>query len=94
MMSDDGEKPKKPRRVNRKRKVLNTARATNSSSKVWSVCHNTGEDLWQALVIDSVTKRVQCRGSLVQGESLSYTSLNEIMERDFERMVEEDKDSK
>src|SRR5690606_22811076 len=93
MMTDD-EKPKKHRRVNRKRKALNTARATNSSSKVWAVCVDTEKNLWQALVIDARTKEIQCRGDIVCGMNPSYHNLNEIMESDFKRMVEEDEEKK
>ncbi len=89
---DDKKKPR--RRVNRKRVALNTARATNSSSKVLAVCVDTGRDLWRAIVFDARTKEIQCRGDIVKGKNPSYTALTEKMEKDFELMVKEHEENK
>lgn len=84
-MSED--KPKKTRRrVNYKRKALNTVRKKKPKTRLLTVCLDTDRNLWKALVFDTNTKRIVCSGKIKEGQIDAHRSLNEEIDKAIENM--------
>ena len=74
----------KPRRVNRKRKALSTAKQLTQVPLMWNICHNTQDDIWQVLILDQMTKRKIAKGPVVQGRNNAYAAFTAELEKELD----------